>query len=80
MKGRSTAKRAPAAKSSGTRAATRQAGKKKSGASTVKYPDIRRDLERQRATILDEASEVLTNRPGLEAFPDVSDQAFAEVD
>ncbi len=46
----------------------------------VKYPDIRRDLERQRSAILDEAGEVLTNRPDLEAFPDVSDQASAEVD
>lgn len=44
------------------------------------YPDIRRDLERQRAAILEEAGEVLTNRAKLESFPDVSDQASAEVD
>jgi DnaK suppressor protein len=46
----------------------------------TKYPDIRRDLERQRANILNEVEEVLTNRPGQEPFPDVSDQASAEVD
>ncbi|HSA61173.1 MAG TPA: TraR/DksA C4-type zinc finger protein, partial [Nitrospiraceae bacterium] len=52
----------------------------KSGTRKAKYPDIRRDLERQRAAILDEVGEVLTNRPDLESFPDVSDQASAEVD
>lgn len=46
----------------------------------VKYPDIQRDLERQRQTILEEAGEVLTNRKGPESFPDVSDQASAEAD
>lgn len=80
MKGRSTAKRVPAAKSASAAPASRRAGKKKSGTKTVKYPDIRRDLERQRASILDEAGEVLTNRPDLATFPDVSDQASAEVD
>ena len=80
MKGRSTAKRVPTAQSSGQAAAARPAGKKKSASVKVKYPDIRRDLERQRAAILDETGEVLTNRPDLEAFPDVSDQASAEVD
>lgn len=46
-----------------------------------KYLAIRRDLERQRATILEEAGEVLTHREGnIEAFPDVSDQASAEID
>ena len=80
MKSRSTAKRAPAAKSSGHTSPSRLAAKKKPEAEKAKYPDIRRDLERQRAAILDETEEVLTNRPGLEAFPDVSDQASAEVD
>jgi DnaK suppressor protein len=80
MKGRSTAKRTPAGKSSGRAATSRPAGKKKPVSIKVKYPDIRRDLERQRVAILDEAGEVLTNRPDLEAFPDVSDQASAEVD
>ena len=46
----------------------------------AKYPDIRRDLERQRAAILNEVGEVLTHRDDLAAFPDVSDQASAEVD
>jgi len=82
MKVRSTAKRASSAKSSTTAASTPPArkSKKKSGAVAAKYPDIRRDLERQRAAILEEVEEVLTNRPDLEAFPDVSDQASAEVD
>jgi len=81
MKVRSTAKRTPSAKSpSGSAAATRPARKKKSGSKPAKYPDIRRDLERQRTAILEEVEEVLTNRPDIEAFPDVSDQASAEVD
>lgn len=80
MKVRSTVKRGPA-KSSSSSTATRSGGKKKKSSTTpAKYPDIRRDLERHRAAILDEAGEVLTNRPGHEAFPDVSDQASAEVD
>lgn len=53
---------------------------KQSSAKKDKYPDIRRALERQRASILDEAEDVLTKRSGQEAFPDVSDQASAEVD
>ena len=46
----------------------------------TKYPDIRHDLERQRAALLSEAGEVLTHRENPEALPDVSDQASAEVD
>ena len=82
MKVRSTAKRAASAKSSTTAASTPPArkNKKKSGAASAKYPDIRRALERQRAAILEEVEEVLTNRPDLEALPDVSDQASAEAD
>jgi DnaK suppressor protein len=80
-KARSSAKRVPSSRPSVTLAAPGSAdNKKKSGVEKVKYPDIRRDLERQRAAILDEVGEVLTNRPGLESFPDVSDQASAEVD
>ncbi len=45
-----------------------------------KYADIRRDLLRQRMDLLEEAGIVLTNRPELAAFPDLSDQATAEVD
>ncbi|HEX9155786.1 MAG TPA: TraR/DksA C4-type zinc finger protein [Nitrospira sp.] len=45
-----------------------------------KYSAIYRDLQKQRAAILEEAIEGLTKREGQEAFPDVSDQASAEVD
>lgn len=45
-----------------------------------KYGAIRRDLEKQRQAILDEVGEGLTKRERPEAFPDVSDQASAEVD
>jgi DnaK suppressor protein len=54
--------------------------KTKTGSRKAKYPDIRRDLERQRAVILNEVGEVLTNRGDLASFPDISDQASAEVD
>jgi len=45
-----------------------------------KYGAIRRELEKQRQAILDETGEGLTKRERPEAFPDVSDQASAEVD
>jgi DnaK suppressor protein len=45
-----------------------------------KYEAIRRDLERQRKAMLDEAVEGLANPSGQEAFPDVSDQASAEAE
>jgi DnaK suppressor protein len=45
-----------------------------------KYGAIRRELEKQRQAILDEAGEGLSKRERPEAFPDVSDQASAEVD
>ena len=45
-----------------------------------KYKAIRDDLERQRAGLLEEAVAALTNRSDLEAHPDLSDQATAEVD
>jgi len=45
-----------------------------------KYGDIRGDLERQRAVLLEEVGGMLVHRPELEAFPDQSDQATAEVD
>ena len=58
------------------------AGKRGSKAASTagKYGAIRRELQKQRQAILDEASEGLTKREGPEAFPDVSDQASAEVD
>jgi len=52
----------------------------KAPASARKYAAIRRDLQEQRLAILEEAGEGLTKRDGQEAFPDVSDQASAEVD
>ena len=54
--------------------------RKPSNPNGVKYPDILRDLEGQRAAILAEAGVVLTTPTGLEIFPDVSDQASAEAD
>ncbi|MGH7230074.1 MAG: RNA polymerase-binding protein DksA [Nitrospiraceae bacterium] len=45
-----------------------------------RYDSIRADLQRQRRELLDEAGEALTNRQEIEAFPDLSDQATAEVD
>lgn len=53
---------------------------RKPAAAGGKYGAIRRDLEKQRQAILDEAGEGLTKRERPEAFPDVSDQASAEVD
>lgn len=44
-----------------------------------KYGDIRRDLEEQRTALLEEAGVAMQHRPELEAFPDLSDQATAEV-
>ncbi len=71
--------RAGSPKSSGA-ASVSKTPKKKSVGNKAKYPDIRRSLERQRVAILEEVGDVLANRSGQEAFPDVSDQASAEVD
>lgn len=60
------------------RAVTAKRAGKPAGGS--KYGTIRRELEKQRQAILDEVGEGLTKREGPEAFPDVSDQASAEVD
>ncbi len=46
----------------------------------ARYDTIRSDLERQRVGLLDEAAAALMNRSDLEAYPDLSDQATAEVD
>ncbi|MFN3682182.1 MAG: TraR/DksA family transcriptional regulator [Nitrospira sp.] len=46
----------------------------------AQYQDIRKELERQRAALLEEAGGVLTNRSGFQTFPDISDQASAEID
>jgi DnaK suppressor protein len=53
---------------------------RKPAAAGGKYGAIRRDLEKQRQAILDETGEGLSKRERPEAFPDVSDQASAEVD
>lgn len=50
------------------------------GRKPEKYGDIRKDLERQRVALLGEAVEVISNRQDFEQFPDMSDQATAEVD
>lgn len=80
MKGRRSSKRAHASQRSPADSPARSAGRKLAASKKTEYREIRRDLERQRAAILNEVGEVLTNRQGLEAFPDVSDQASAEVD
>lgn len=54
--------------------------KSKTASQGNKYAAIRRDLERQRKAMLDEAVEGLANPNGQAAFPDVSDQASAEAE
>ena len=54
--------------------------KVKTSSQGKKYATIRRDLERQRKAMLEEAVEGLANPNGQEAFPDVSDQASAEAE
>ena len=54
--------------------------KTKASSQGKKYAAIRRDLERQRKALLEEAGEGLANPKGQEAFPDVSDQASAEAE
>ncbi|HSN03808.1 TraR/DksA family transcriptional regulator [Nitrospira sp. NS4] len=78
MKARPSAKRAPSKKSS-TSARASKSTASKSSAPKTRYPDIRRALERQRANLLGEVGEVLTQHQDQEALPDVSDQASAEV-
>jgi DnaK suppressor protein len=54
--------------------------KAKTSSQGKKYAAIRRDLERQRKALSEEAVEGLANPNGQEAFPDVSDQASAEAE
>ncbi len=80
----------PAKPSAKTRPSTRvaaagvrragKAAKKPAKRPTSQYADIRRDLERQRATLLQEAGVPLTNRAEFEMFPDLTDQASATMD
>lgn len=80
MKTRPSPKQASSTNSPNSMRAKDSASDRKSPAKKAKYPDIRRDLERQRTAILNDVGEVLTHRDDLSAFPDVSDQASAEVD
>ena len=81
MKARTPANSSGSTHSKTTAPAKSSAGSRKAEGKKDKYLAIRRDLERQRTTILEEAGEVLTHREGnIEAFPDVSDQASAEID
>lgn len=79
MKARPSAKQATSSRSSASTRASKF-GTSKSSVPKIKYPDIRRALELQRASLLGEVSEVLAEHQDLETFPDVSDQASAEVD
>ena len=54
--------------------------KVKTSSQGKKYAAIRRDLERHRKELLEEAVEGLANPNGQETFPDVSDQATAEAE
>jgi DnaK suppressor protein len=58
---------------------SKSAGAKPS-AGAKRYEPIRRELERQRKALLNEAGDSLSHRPEIEAYPDVSDQASAEID
>lgn len=92
MKARTPLKKAAASRTTSSRTKTaartvsaktkKPAAPKKSAASKVhsKYPDIQRALERQRADLLEEVGDVLTQHKTPEALPDVSDQASAEED
>lgn len=66
------------AKPTGTAPAKRPA--KKAAKPVGKYPDIRKDLQRQRDALLQEAGVALTHRADFEPFSDLSDQASAEMD
>jgi len=67
-----------ATKTAKPKAAPKRSEKAKRSAG--KYLDIQRDLEKQRTDLLEEAGVTLTNRQEFESFPDLSDQATAEVD
>ena len=68
-----------ATKAAKSKPAPKRAAKTKKRAAG-RYDSIRADLQRQRRELLNEAGEALTNRQEIEAFPDLSDQATAEVD
>ena len=72
--------RAPRKRTTGQSTAARRTAGARKPAAKSKYPDIRRALEKQRATLLGEVGEVLNQHQDQESLPDVSDQASAEVD
>ena len=78
MKAGPSTKRASPAPSAARSVAAK--GKAKTSSQEKKYAAIRRDLERQRKAMLEEAVEGLANPNGQETFPDVSDQASAEAE
>ena len=78
MKAGSSPKRISPTPSSAKSVTTKR--KAKASSQGKKYAAIRRDLERQRKVMLEEAVEGLANPNGQEAFPDVSDQASAEAE
>ncbi len=78
MKAGPSAKRIPPAKPAVKPVKAKR--KAKTASQGNKYAAIRRDLERQRKAMLDEAVEGLANPNGQAAFPDVSDQASAEAE
>ena len=81
MKARTPQKKTSASRAK-TAARTVSAKTKKPASPKIrsKYPDIQRALERQRADLLEEVGEALTQPKTPEALPDVSDQASAEED
>ena len=78
MKAGPSAKRISSAPSAAKPVATKR--KTRTSSQGKKYVAIRRDLERQRKAMLEEAGEGIANPKGQEAFPDVSDQASAEAE
>ncbi len=56
--------------------------KKRRDTKEGKYDEIKKDLERQKAVLLAESGEIITGglNPGMENFPDMTDQASAETD
>ena len=59
---------------------TRTKSRTKPAAGAKRYEPIRRELERQRKALLAEAGDSFSHRPEIKAYPDVSDQASAEID
>lgn len=73
-------RKSPHAASATSRRAGRAAKKKQPYVGDPKYAPIFRALQRQRAGLLQEAEAIVEQRPGLDTFPDMNDQATAEAD